>query len=210
MTPFPRHGLYAIADTGWVTPAALPAAVAAVIRGGADVIQLRDKAGSARADIGLLRELLTICRACGVPFIINDDAELAVALGADGAHVSRQDADLALLRQRLDAMIIGVSCHNNLKAAIAAESAGADYVAFGRFFVSRTKPDAVAADLQLLKQARQQLHLPIVAIGGITPDNSARVLAAGADLLAVIEGLFGQPDPEASARQYQNIINKYR
>lgn len=208
MTPFPRSGLYAIADTHWLAPEALSAAVAAVIRGGAAVIQLRDKSGAARANTGLLRELLELCRTAEIPFIINDDADLALRIGADGVHLGCDDVDLPALRRQLGSMIIGISCHDDLDRAIAAESAGADYVAFGRFFPSRTKPDAVSASLDLLVQARERLHLPIVAIGGLTPDNSAPVLAAGANLLAVIEGLFGQPDPAAAARQFQNIIMK--
>jgi thiamine-phosphate pyrophosphorylase len=208
MSPFPRCGLYAIADTGWLQPGQLSTAVTAAIRGGAGVIQLRDKSGSVTTDSSLLLTLLRICRNAQVPFIINDDPELALSIGADGVHIGRSDADLTALRQQLGRHTLGVSCHNNLEAAVAAEAAGADYVAFGRFFPSRTKPDAVAAKLDLLRQARQRLQLPIVAIGGLTPDNSAAILNAGADTLAVIEGIFGQPDPEAAVRRYIDTISQ--
>lgn len=208
MTGFPRHGLYAIADTSWLSPETLPAAIDAVIHGGASVVQLRDKSGVARADTELLKRLLRLCREAGIPFIINDDADLAMRLGADGVHLGCDDVDLPRLRQQLGSMMIGISCHNSLEAAAAAEAAGADYVAFGRFYPSQTKPEALPASLDLLTQARRQLRLPIVAIGGLTPDNSAPVLAAGADLLAVIEGLFGQPDPATVARRYCNIISQ--
>lgn len=206
MTPFPRHGLYAIADTGWLAPGELTTAVAAAIRGGAGIIQLRDKSGIATTDPGLLQDLLYLCRDAGVPFIINDDPGLATRIVADGVHIGRNDADLTVLRRQIGRMTLGVSCHNNLEAAVTAEAAGADYVAFGRFFPSHTKPGAVAAELDLLRQAREKLQLPIVAIGGLTPDNSAAALAAGADILAVIEGIFGQSNPEAAARRYINIL----
>jgi len=99
-----------------------------------------------------------------------------------------------------------VSCYNDLGRAIAAAQAGADYVAFGRFFPSRSKPDAVQAEIPLLGHARQQLELPIVAIGGITPGNGQSLLAAGANLLAAIHGVFGQPDIRAAAAQYAELF----
>lgn len=209
MTPLPSRGLYAIADTAWVGPEQIVAAVAGAIAGGANMIQLRDKQGHVSNDKDCLLSLVETCRKNGVPFIVNDDTELAVQTGADGVHVGQADGDIAAIRKRLgpDA-IIGVSCHDNIDTARKAVSRGADYVAFGRFFPSRTKPDAPAADIGILGQARAAVDVPVVAIGGITPDNSVRLLAAGADLLAVIAGIFDQPDCKAAAAAYRNIFQQ--
>ena len=128
---------------------------------------------------------------------------MAVAVGADGVHLGRDDPDINSARARLgNAAIIGVSCYNRLNLAIAAQDAGVDYVAFGRFFPSNTKPQAVQAETELLTEAKKALHIPIVAIGGITPENSAALIEAGTDMLAVIHGLFGQQDVRAAAEQF--------
>ncbi|MDZ7736700.1 MAG: thiamine phosphate synthase [Gammaproteobacteria bacterium] len=209
MIPLPARGLYAIADTAWVGPERIVAAIAGAIAGGAAMIQLRDKRGHISSHKDCLLSLVETCHENGVPFIINDDTELAVHIGADGVHVGQTDGDIAAIRKRLgpDA-IIGVSCHDDIDSAHAAVSRGADYVAFGRFFPSLTKPDAPAADIGILGQARASVDVPIVAIGGITPDNGALLLAAGADLLAVIAGIFDQPDSRAAAAAYRNIFQQ--
>ena len=209
MTPLPRRGLYAIADTSWVAPAHLLTAVSEAIAGGAVMIQLRDKAATVIDDEQRLLALLELCRRQRVPFIINDDSQLAIDIGADGVHIGQSDGDIAALRTTLGASaIIGVSCHDSLDSARRAVAEGADYVAFGRFFTSRTKPDAPGATLEQLRTARAELSVPIVAIGGITPDNSRELLAAGADLLAVIAGVFAQTDTRAAAAAYQRIIQQ--
>lgn len=202
----PGRGLYAITDEGTRGARPLAAAVAAVIRGGAVMIQYRAKANASPQEARALRE---VCVAQGVPLIVNDDPQLARACDAAGVHLGRDDAGIETARRLLgDAAIIGVSCYNELDRALVAEAAGADYVAFGRFFPSGTKPTAVQAAPALLTEARRRLRLPIVAIGGITPDNGAPLLAAGADLLAVIEGVFGQPDPESAARRYAQLFHQ--
>jgi len=209
MTPLPRRGLYAIADTSWVAPDHILTAVGEAIAGGAVMIQLRDKAATVIGDERRLLALLELCRRQRVPFIINDDSRLAVEIGADGVHIGQSDGDIAALRTRMgDTAIIGVSCHNSLDSARRAVAEGADYIAFGRFFASRTKPDAPGATLEQLRTARAELAVPIVAIGGITPDNSRELLATGADLLAVIAGVFAQADVRAAAAAYQRIIQQ--
>jgi thiamine-phosphate pyrophosphorylase len=201
------RGLYAIADTGCLEPARLAAAVAQALEGGARVIQYRDKSGDADLRRRTARALLTLCRRYGVPLLINDDVELAAGIGADGVHLGREDAPIEDARRRLGAeAIIGVSCYNELERARRAVAAGADYVAFGRFFPSGTKPQAVAASPELLRAARAGLSVPIVAIGGITPDNGASLIAAGADALAAIEGVFRQPDIRAAAGRYARLF----
>jgi thiamine-phosphate pyrophosphorylase len=139
--------------------------------------------------------------------IVNDDVELAYQCGADGVHLGRDDTSFLEARQRLGTKaIIGVSCYNRLELALQAARLGADYVAFGRFFSSRSKPEAVQAEAELLRQARQQLDLPLVAIGGITPENGRQLIEAGADMLAVIHAVFGLPDIRQACAQFQTIF----
>ncbi len=204
--PLPR-GLYAIADTGLLPAENLIEAVAYAIHGGAVMIQYRDKGDDEMRRQYEAADLSNLCRPLGVPLIINDDVELASNIMAKGVHLGKDDADIAAARAKLGAsMIIGVSCYNDLQRAIEAEKAGADYVAFGSFFPSPTKPGAVKADVDLLRQARQQLTIPVVAIGGITADNGAQLVAAGADMLAVIHGVFGQPDIAAAADKITKLF----
>lgn len=202
--PFPHRGLYAITPIGMASRA-LATAVSAAIRGGASVIQYRAKD---RADREEATALLRTCRGAGVPLIVNDDPELARAIGADGVHLGADDRSIAEARAIVGrAMAIGVSCYDDLSLAGIAAQQGADYVAFGSFFSSRTKPDARRAPVTLLEQARRAIAIPIVAIGGITPENGSVLLAAGADLLAVIDGIFGQSDPESAARRYVELLS---
>jgi len=201
-------GLYAIADTRYLDDARLMHAVAEAITGGARVIQYRDKKHDSKSRLQQASELAKACHQHGVLFIVNDDAGLTKQVKADGVHLGREDMPLAQARAQLGPeAIIGVSCYNELERALKAQADGADYVAFGRFFPSRTKPQAVQADPGLLREARQKLRVPIVAIGGITPENGASLIAAGADALAVIEGVFGQADVRAAARRYAQLFN---
>jgi thiamine-phosphate pyrophosphorylase len=203
--PFPPLGLYAITREGYPDAAALAEAVAAAIRGGAAVVQYRAK--SAADPVAEAERLLAVCRAGGVPLVINDDVELAGRIGADGVHLGKDDPDLEEARRILgpDA-IIGVSCYDSVERAVQAEAAGAGYVAFGRFFPSRTKPGAPCARLETLVEAKRRLSVPIVAIGGITPENGGPLLEAGAGLLAVIDGVFGAGDPERAARRFAPLF----
>jgi thiamine-phosphate pyrophosphorylase len=200
-------GLYAITDEQLTAPAQLEHAVSEAIAGGAAVIQYRNKRGTARQRQQQAAALVQLCQPQNVPLIINDDVALAASVNADGVHLGKMDSSLAEARQQLGPQaIIGVSCYNSLEGALSAAEAGADYVAFGRFFSSHSKPDAQPAETPLLRQARQQLQLPIVAIGGITPANGQALLAAGADLLAAIHGVFGQSDIQAAASAYATLF----
>jgi len=202
------HGLYAITDSQAAPVDALLEQVAQAIAGGARLIQYRDKHRSAAERKHAATRLVSLCEQQGVPLIINDDIELAREVGAAGVHLGRHDAPVGVARKRLGAeAIIGVSCYNQLENAVEAARKGASYIAFGRFFPSHSKPDAVAADISLLKQARAQFDLPIAAIGGITPENGGQLVEAGADLLAVIHGVFGQADIQAAARQYTKCFS---
>jgi thiamine-phosphate pyrophosphorylase len=201
---FPARGLYAITQTEGKSGDAVINEVAAALRGGAVVVQYRDK-NPLDAPF-LARELVKICHQHQVPLLINDDIELAALVGADGVHLGREDGAIAQARQRLgSAAIIGVSCYNAVEHAMAAEAEGATYVAFGRFFPSSSKPLAAPAEIETLRQAKRVLTIPIVAIGGILPENGAPLVAAGADLLAVIGGLFDH-QPKQAARAYQALF----
>jgi len=200
-------GLYAIADTSLLDwPQLLPATQAA-IEGGARVVQFRDKTGNQRQRHQAATALQQLCQHSHIPFMINDDVDLAAAIAADGVHLGRADTALIDARKMLSKQsIIGISCYADLNRATAAEQAGADYVAFGAFFPSSTKPLAPTVSLETLTAARAQLHIPIVAIGGITPDNAAPVVAAGANMLAVISGLWSAPDITVAATRYNALF----
>jgi len=201
------RGLYAITDSRLIPPGELTQRVSLAITGGAAVIQYRNKDTASAADIDEVDSLAALCRLRGVPLIINDDVELAAAVGAAGVHLGREDAPLQAARTRLGSKaIIGLSCYNDLQRARRAIEAGADYVAFGRFYPSLSKPEAVLADPALLRQASRELATPLVAIGGITPANGGALITAGASLLAAIHGVFGQPDIAAAARRYATLF----
>jgi len=200
-------GLYAIADSAYLHGGAFVPAVRAALDGGARVIQYRDKKSDPTQREILARAMNAICSGHGVPLLINDDVHLAGIVGAAGVHLGRDDPDIGAARAALGpTALIGVSCYNELKRARAAQIAGADYVAFGRFFPSRTKPQALPAAPELLRTARAELNIPIVAIGGITPENGASLINAGADALAVIEGVFNQSDIRAAAERYVRLF----
>lgn len=200
-------GLYAITDHLLCPAARLTDQVAAAIRGGATVIQYRDKSSGYETRRQQATALAVLCNAYDVPLIINDDVALAAAVGASGVHLGKSDSTLRAARKALGAnAIIGVSCYNRLERAVEAAGEGADYVAFGRFFPSQSKPEAVTADAELLVRARQRLRVPIVAIGGITPENGPPLIAAGAHCLAAIHGVFGHADTEAAARRYASLF----
>jgi len=202
-----RRGLYAITHHDQRGDRLIPD-VAAAIAGGAVVIQYRDKSGDAAKRRWEAQDLLNLCRPLGIPLLINDDVALAAEVGADGLHIGADDGTLVEARERLGGeAIIGVSCYNRLELAEQAASEGANYVAFGRFFPSTSKPDAVPAELSLLSEARQRLSVPIVAIGGINTDNGGQLISAGADLLAVIDQLFGQDDIQQAAHRITTLFD---
>ncbi|MBD3618368.1 MAG: thiamine phosphate synthase [Chromatiales bacterium] len=200
-------GVYAITDAALTPPHRLAAQVEAVLRGGARILQYRDKSTDGERRLREARALRELCEAHGALLLINDDIALATAAGAHGVHLGQQDTALAAAREQLgpDA-IIGITCHDSLTLAHTAEAGGADYVAFGALFPSPTKPDAPRASLDLIREARRTLTVPICAIGGIEADNAAAVIAAGANLLAVISGVFAQADPEAATRGIQALF----
>ncbi|GAB4355509.1 MAG: thiamine phosphate synthase [Immundisolibacter sp.] len=200
--PMAIRGIYALADTSLLEEAVLLERVEAALRGGVAVVQYRDKSTDASRRQQQAAALVNLCRRYGAALIVNDDVDLALAVGADGVHLGREDASPALARVRLGAAaLIGATCYDRLEWAARALAAGADHVAFGRFYPSSTKPGEIFASLELLRAARATLDCPIVCIGGIRADNAAPLVAAGADALAVAGALFAPGvDSEAAAR----------
>jgi thiamine-phosphate pyrophosphorylase len=197
-------GLYAVtpdlADTD-----DLVARVAAALAGGACAIQYRNKAAELALRHAQASALARVHVTRGGLYIINDDVDLAAAVGADGVHIGEDDGDVAAVRARLGTdRILGVSCYDDFARAETAVAAGADYVAFGSFFASTVKPAARRADVRLLARARS-LGVPVVAIGGITAENASELFAAGADAVAVISDIFGARDVAAAARAFVTI-----
>lgn len=196
------RGLYPITPDTADTDALLRKAEA-VLKAGVAMLQYRNKAISKDKRLLQAKELAPLARGYGVPLIVNDDVEIALAVGANGAHIGNEDGDLNAARDRLAGKILGVSCYDSLESARAAVRAGADYVAFGSVFPSPTKPDARRASLSLF---RHDLGVPLCAIGGITLENAPAVIAAGASLLAVITDVFDAPDIGARAAQYHRLF----
>lgn len=202
------NGLYVITRPVPGGPDALAEAVEQAIAGGAVLVQYRDKSGDAGRREKEAGAVLEVCRAGDVPLVVNDDVDLARRVGADGVHLGADDPPIAKAREALgEEAVIGVSCYNELDRARNAETAGANYVAFGSFFPSPTKPDAVRAGPELLREGRRTLSVPLCAIGGITPENGARLVRAGADLVAVLSGVFDGPDVREAARRYATLFD---
>ncbi len=179
------------------------------LQGGAQVLQYRNKTANAKLELVQARALRELTREFQATFIVNDDVQLAAQVDADGVHLGGEDGSVATARAHLgNAKIIGVSCYNRFPLAREAVRQGADYVAFGAFFSSTVKPGAVKADAALLRTARDMLDVPIVAIGGITQLNSAALIEAGADALAVITALFEAPDIELAAHGFSTLFSR--
>lgn len=208
MAEAPRlRGLYAIADGGRLGDR-IEAAAAAALAGGAVLLQYRDKRADAPTRRARAERLARLCARAGVPFIVNDDPELARAVGAAGVHLGRDDPDPTAARARLGpGAIVGVSCYDDLERAARAAAAGADYLAFGSVYPSGTKPEAGRVTLETLAAARRAFDRPLCAIGGIRADNAAPLLAVGVDLLAVVGGLFDEPDVTAAARRLSALFH---
>ncbi|HLP98078.1 MAG TPA: thiamine phosphate synthase [Sideroxyarcus sp.] len=204
------NGLYAITADELDTAELLGKAGQA-LQGGARVLQYRNKIAGAELRLQQARALRRLTREFDVAFIVNDDAQLAVQVDADGVHLGGEDGSVAVARALLGTQkIIGVSCYNRAPLAFEAVRQGADYVAFGAFFSSSVKPEAVQAEIALLPTVRRQLEVPIVAIGGITRQNGGVLVDAGADALAVISALWNAPDIEVAAQEFSTLFSRTR
>jgi thiamine-phosphate pyrophosphorylase len=201
-------GLYAITPNLTDTNELLRK-VRLALQGGARVLQYRNKIADAALQLRQAAALRDLTREFNTTFIVNDDAALAAQVDADGVHLGGEDGSVAAARALLgETKLIGVSCYNRAPLALEAVRQGADYVAFGAFFPSSVKPEAVKADVSMLREARPEIHAPIVAIGGITQQNGAELVRAGADSLAVISALWDAPDIEASAKEFSTLFSR--
>lgn len=201
-------GLYAITPDALDTEH-LIAKVQSVLEGGVCLLQYRNKIADAALRLQQAKALLTLCRQYRVPLIINDHLPLCAEIDADGLHVGADDDQLTEARKLLGQhKIIGVSCYNQLRLAKKAQADGADYVAFGACFASATKPKAPTAPLSLFAQAKQEIHIPIVGIGGITLENAQQVKQAGADVIAVISTLFNADSITETSQQFHLIFKQ--
>ena len=202
------RGLYAITDSELLKGRLLPY-VEAALKGGATLLQYRDKSSDDARRLREAETLRELCNRYGAALIINDDAELAARLGV-GLHLGQGDGSLSAARALLGRQaIIGGTCHAQLELAEAAAKEGVSYVAFGRFFNSTTKPGAPSADIALLAAAKAKVNLPIVAIGGVTLDNAPALIAHGASMVAVVHGLFGADsaaEVERRARAFSELF----
>lgn len=199
------QGLYLLTRQSRDTTALIDT-VSAAIRGGARVVQYRDKSGDTALRLTQALALKALCQPNGVLLLINDDVALAIEVGADGVHLGADDQALKAARAQLgpDA-IIGRSCYNDPTLALKAVADGASYVAFGAFFSSATKPQARVAQLDLFAQTAQ-LNVPRVGIGGIDASNAMQLKAAGADAVAVLGAIWDSPNPESTARAITRIF----
>ena len=201
--------LYVIVDPAAARGRDLARIAECAIRGGADVIQLRDKTGSARQVLETAGRLLAVTRPASIPLIINDRIDIALASGADGVHVGQDDLPVSVARRILGPdRIIGKSTHS-LQQALEADREGAEYLAVGPLYTTPTKPDSQSVGRALIAQVRAKIHTPLVAIGGIEARTLPEVLQAGATCVAVVRAVCGSDDPEEAARTLKRMLTQF-
>jgi len=201
------QGLYGITDGS--TGKELLQKVTQAIHGGLNMLQYRSKSNDYQQRLDDALHLRELCCTYHIPFIVNDDITLARLLYADGVHIGQHDVSIKEARAALgNDAIIGVSCYNQIELALHAQAQGANYIAFGAFFNSPTKPLAPTASMHTLRQAKQRIHIPICSIGGITLDNAAQLIDNGSDMVAVISSLFSAPDIDATAQQFSRLFGE--
>ena len=201
------QGLYGVTDSQLQPDdRILLETVEQALKGGMKVLQYRDKSLDLKKRFRQAAALKVLCHKYQAMLLINDDVDLALEVEADGVHLGQQDEAMAEARERLgDYAIIGISCEGSLELAKKAVEQGADYVAFGRFFPSRTKPDAKTAELSILPEAKTLIDRPIVAIGGITVDNAPEIIKGGADMVAIVHNLFSAQNIQDRAREFNAL-----
>ena len=177
-----------------------------ILNAGISLFQFRDKNSKYATKRMLAKKLQALCKKYKTPFIINDDVELAKEISADGVHLGKYDMKIKEAKEILGKKIIGASCYNNLEFAISAEKSGASYIAFGSFFNSQTKPHTNSVGVELLIKSKLKLKIPIVAIGGITPENGKQLIENNADFLAVISGIYGSSNVENNVLAYKKLF----
>ncbi len=199
-------GLYLV--TPDYTPGKFMDIVRSAIAGGIDVLQYRDKSNTKQVRLEVASRLRSVCNESGVPFIVNDDVDVALKSGADGVHIGKGDTPYQDARDRMGRGTVGVSVYGDVELAAAYENMGSDYVSFGPFFHTDSKRDAQIYDIGVLKEAHSRLRKPVLVIGGISEKNILEVAGFGVDGVAVISAIFGSSDPEGAARRLKNLLNR--
>ena len=199
-------GIYLISDSKNLAIDDLLDKTEKILDVGISLFQFRDKNSKYEIKKSTALKLQTLCKKYNTLFIINDDVVLAKEISADGVHLGRDDMDIDIARKILGDKIIGFSCYNNLEDAITAEIMGADYIALGSFFNSPTKPEARKIAIDLLPIAKSKLNIPVVAIGGITPENGKQLVDNKVDFLAIISGIYASTDIINSVKAYKNLF----
>ena len=194
------YSLYLCTDRGLMTSATIEESVEAAVRGGATVVQLREKDCSSREFYELGLRVREITARYGVPLLVNDRADIALAVGADGVHVGQSDLPCKAVRAIAPGMLVGVSA-SSLAEAVQAERDGADYLGVGAMFATGTKTDAAIVSMEELEAIRRAVSIPIVVIGGINKQTIPAFRGKGIDGAAVVSAIVAQPDPEAAARE---------
>lgn len=201
-------GLYVITDEHLIPEKEFISTVENALKGGASIVQYRDKSQNNKKRMRQAKSLQQLCADYQATFIINDDIRLCVDTQADGVHIGIDDTSLNEARKILGPeKIIGVSCYNNFSLALKAQEQGADYIAFGSFFSSSTKPQAKQADFTLLERSKKELTIPVCAIGGITSGNASQLISAGANMLAVINDIFSHVDAQAASQKICRLFD---
>lgn len=200
--------LYAVTDRAWTGRMTLAQQVEAALKGGATLVQLREKTLGKPDFLAQAVELAALCRGYGVPLIVNDNVDVALESGADGVHLGQEDQDPRAVRRRVGAgFLIGVSAHTVAEAR-AAQAAGADYLGVGAVFATATKPGVTDMPFETLRSICRAVGIPVVAIGGITRENILRLTGSGAEGVAVVSAIFASPEPEAAARELRALSER--
>ena len=200
--------LYAVTDSAWLEGRSLAEVVKEAIEGGATIVQYREKNKSYDDMLKEAREVCAVCREYGVPFIVNDSVELAMAVDADGVHLGLDDGDLKAARKLMgDDKIIGASTHN-VQEALSAQAQGADYLGCGAVFGSTTKTDISSITPEILAQVTSAVQIPVVAIGGINRDNISKLNGCSLAGAAVVSAIFAQKDIRAAAKEMRALAEK--
>lgn len=197
--------LYAVTDRAWTGKMTLLEQVEAALQGGATCVQLREKSLDPDAFLAEARAMAALCRRYGVPFLVNDNLDIALASGADGVHVGQDDLPVEEVRRRVGSrMIVGVSAHN-VREALAAQAGGADYLGAGAVFGTATKKNVTPLARQTLCDICRAVQIPVVAIGGVGPDNLMQLAGTGVAGAAVVSAIFGAPDITAACRHLRAL-----
>jgi thiamine-phosphate pyrophosphorylase len=198
-------GLYLV--TPDFAPGRFYSVVESAIAGGVDILQYRDKSNPVQVRLEVANKLRSMCRSYGIPFIVNDDLEVARDSGADGMHVGKDDVSYQEARKAFRNGVVGVSVYGDVEMAVEYERLGADYVSFGPFFPTPSKKDVTIYDITVLEQVRQRLKVPVFVIGGISEENVSRVMRYGIDGVAVISAIFNSSEPEQAAKKLKRLMS---